>query len=65
MLTVKYDYTNYNKLQDFIDKVPESSQDSFNAIIQEGQLVAKTALQSALDTANTAARTISKAVVMR
>ncbi|EMP26911.1 hypothetical protein UY3_15988 [Chelonia mydas] len=60
----KYNYTN-NKVNDFIDKLPESSWDSFKAIIQKGQLVAKTSVQLALNTADRTARTISMAVVMR
>lgn len=56
---------NYDKLHNFIDKLPESSRDSFKAIIQEGQLVAKTSLQLALDAVDTAASTIFTAVLMR
>lgn len=62
-LIVKYDYTNYNKLNNFIDKLLETFQDSFKAIIQEGQFVAKTSLQSALDVVNMVVRTISMTVM--
>lgn len=64
-LLAKYDYINYNRLSDFNEKLPESSWYTFKAIVQEGQLVAKIVLQSALDAADTTARTISMAVVIR
>lgn len=50
-LSVKYSYVNYSKLDNFIYQLPESYHNQFKAISQEGQLVAKTTLQSSLDTA--------------
>lgn len=35
----KYDYPNYNTLNDLADSLPESSWDSFKAIIQKDQLM--------------------------
>lgn len=64
-LTAKYDYINYSKLNYFIEQIPELHCDQFKAIIQEGQLVAKTTLQSSLDAADTVAMSISAVVVMR
>ncbi|EMP42577.1 hypothetical protein UY3_00140 [Chelonia mydas] len=63
-LTAKYDYVNYFKLNNFIDQLPETHCDQSKAIIQEGQLVAKTMLQSAFNAADTIARSISTVVVM-
>lgn len=58
-------YQNYGKLNSFIEQLQDSYKDQFSAIIREGQLVAKTFLQSALDAAGTGACLISTAVVMR
>ncbi|EMP42598.1 Protein QN1 like protein [Chelonia mydas] len=64
-LTAKYNYINYSKLNDFLEKLPDAHHKSFKAIIQERQLVAKTSLQSALNVADMAVRSITIAVVMR
>ncbi|EMP33894.1 hypothetical protein UY3_08978 [Chelonia mydas] len=63
-LMAKYDYINYSKLNDFIEWLLESHREQFKAIIQEDQLEAKTTLQSALNAADTTARSISTVVVV-
>lgn len=63
-LTTKYNFISYSKLNTFIDQLPGSHQEQFHAIVNKGQLVAKTALQSVLAATETAAQSISTAVVM-
>lgn len=60
----KYDYMNYCKLNNFIDILPDTQKEQFQAIIQEGHLVTRTALQTALDATDTAAHSVSTVVVM-
>ncbi|EMP24372.1 hypothetical protein UY3_18610, partial [Chelonia mydas] len=61
----KYDHKNYNKFMDFIDHIPEDKKQQITAIVSEGQILSRTALQAALDVANIAARSTATAVVMR
>ncbi|XP_065432834.1 zinc finger protein Rlf isoform X8 [Chrysemys picta bellii] len=61
----KYDHKNYNKFMDFIDDIPEQRKQQLRAMVSEGQSISRTALQAALDVANTAARSTATAVVMR
>ncbi|EMP40627.1 hypothetical protein UY3_02149 [Chelonia mydas] len=61
----KYTYLNYKKFNSFIEHLPEEHHDQFKAIVQEGQLLAKTSLQASLDLADTLAQSISTVVVMR
>lgn len=64
-LMAKYNHMNYGKLNIFIDHMPEAQQEQFKAIIHEGQLVARTVLQTALGTRDKAACSVSTVVVMR
>lgn len=43
----KYDYTIYHKLAAFANKMPQDARDRFQALINEGKLVMKLALQTA------------------
>lgn len=61
----RYNHTNYSKLNKFIQCIPEDKREQFQAIVTEGQLLARTAFQASLDAADTAARSIATAVVMR
>lgn len=54
MLMAKYDFTIFNKLTDFVKKVPQDTREQLQALIEEGKLVASSALQMALDAADTA-----------
>ncbi|EMP33418.1 Receptor-type tyrosine-protein phosphatase mu [Chelonia mydas] len=45
-LMAKYDYMNYGKLNAFIDHLPDTQKEQSQTIIQEGQLVVRTALQT-------------------
>lgn len=63
-LMAKYNYTNYSKLSEFIDYLPDDKNQQFKAVISEGYLLAWTALQASLDAAETAARSITMAIVM-
>ncbi|EMP29920.1 hypothetical protein UY3_12975 [Chelonia mydas] len=65
VLLAKYDYNNYTKFSEFIDFIPEDKKEQFTALVSEGQLISRTALQAALDTADTAARSVAITVVMR
>ncbi|XP_073185744.1 uncharacterized protein [Lepidochelys kempii] len=60
----KYDHKNYNKFMDFIEDISEAKKPQFTALISEEQILSHTALQAALDVANTAARSTITAVVM-
>lgn len=64
-LLSRYDHTNYSKLNDFVQYIPEESRKQFQALVSEGQLLARTALQASLDAADTAARSVATAVVVR
>ncbi|XP_067416629.1 general transcription factor IIF subunit 1 isoform X2 [Emydura macquarii macquarii] len=64
-LMSRYDYANYSKLNAFIEYLPEDKREQFQAIVTEGQLLARTALQVAADAADAASRSMATAVVMR
>lgn len=49
----------------FIGHFSEAQKGQFQAIVKEGQLAARTVLQSTLDTTDTVAHSVSTAVVMR
>lgn len=59
-----YDLINYNKLNSFIEHLPEEHRKQFKTIINEGQLSTRTSLQAFLDVADTAAWFISTTTVM-
>ncbi|XP_065275854.1 general transcription factor IIF subunit 1 isoform X2 [Emys orbicularis] len=61
----RYNHTNYSKLNEFIQYIPEDKRKQFQAVVTEGQLLARTALQASLDAADAAARSIATAAVMR
>ncbi|EMP38756.1 hypothetical protein UY3_04075, partial [Chelonia mydas] len=63
-LLAKYNYDIYGKLSSFIAKLPEEKQSQFQAIVDKGQLIAKTALEVSLDVMGTVARTTVMDVVM-
>lgn len=60
----KYNFTNYNRLTVFIEHLLHEHREQFQLIISEDRLVARTALQASLDAVDTAARSISMAVVV-
>ncbi|EMP36978.1 Integrin alpha-8 [Chelonia mydas] len=64
-LLASYDFDYYNKLFEFASYIPEDRRADFKSILSKGQLISKMALQAPLDTADTAARTIATAEVMR
>lgn len=49
----------------FVDHLPGELRGQLNAVIAEGQLLARTCLQASLDAADTAAHLIAAVVVMR
>lgn len=61
----KYDHTDYGKFSKFIEFLLEEKKEQFRALISEGQLISRTALQTALDSADTAAQSTDIAIVMR
>lgn len=64
-LLSNYDHDSYTKLTDFVQEVPEEKSEQFRAIVNEGQLIARTALQASLNMADTAACKTATAIVMR
>ncbi|KAG6924436.1 hypothetical protein G0U57_017348, partial [Chelydra serpentina] len=64
-LLANYDYSNYSKLQELVEDLPEHKHPQLNAIINENQIIAHTALQASMGVADTAARKTATAVVMR
>lgn len=61
----KYNHVNYTKLNSFVNHLPTEHKEQFQAVIAEGHLVARTALQASLDATDTATQSIAAAVVMR
>lgn len=61
----KYNCVSYNKLTSFINRLPAEHREQFQAIVEEGQLLARTTFQASLDAADTATSWIATAVVMR
>lgn len=57
-LLANYDFSNYGKLQEFLEDLPEDKHPQLKAIMTEGQIIAHTALQASMDVADTAARTM-------
>lgn len=51
-LLAKYDHSNYSKLSEFIEFIPEEKREQCRTIISEGHLLARTALQAALHSAD-------------
>ncbi|EMP23888.1 hypothetical protein UY3_19062 [Chelonia mydas] len=64
-LLANYDYSNYSKLQKLVEDLPKHKRPQLSAVVNEGQIIACTALQASMDVADTAARTVATAVVMR
>lgn len=60
----KYHITNYTKFGSLFEHLPPDQREQFQATIVEGQLLARTLLQVALDPAETTASSVSRAVVM-
>lgn len=61
-LVTQYNFNNY-AVTYYINSLPQDKREQFQAFISEGQLIAKTSLQAALNTAETTS--YSLAVVMR
>lgn len=55
----KYDFVNYKKFAAFIEHLLYEHRERFQAVITEGQLLARTSLQGSLDATDTVARSIS------
>lgn len=60
----KYNYTNYDKFNNFIEHLPVEYHEQFKAVIAEGQFLGRTLLQASLDAFNSVAYSIFTAVVM-
>ncbi|CAM2097689.1 unnamed protein product [Caretta caretta] len=52
VLLAIYNFSNYNKLFEFASYIPENRRADFKSILAEGQLISRTALQAALDMAD-------------
>lgn len=62
-LLPKYDHKNYGKFMEFTNDIPRK-RDKLKSLVSEGQMILRTALQAALDAADTAARSTATAVVV-
>nr|XP_014428926.1 uncharacterized protein LOC106731994 [Pelodiscus sinensis] len=61
----RYAFNMWASTQKFASQLPPESRQEFEALTEEGQAVARTSLQAALDAADSAARTMATGVVMR
>lgn len=61
----KYDTLQWAILSDFKNKIPVEITNEFRSICEEGHLIAKTALQVALDTADTGVCPGARAITMK
>lgn len=57
-------FINYGKCTAFLEHLPEVQKEHFQAIVREGQLIARMVLQMALDIADIVACLVSMTVVM-
>ncbi|XP_075775727.1 integrator complex assembly factor WDR73 isoform X1 [Pelodiscus sinensis] len=64
-LLSNHNFDNYTKLTSLMEHLPDSKRSILKSIVQEGYASSRTALQIALDIADTAARAIATSVVMR
>ncbi|EMP39335.1 Fanconi anemia group C protein like protein [Chelonia mydas] len=51
-LLANYDYSDYSKIQELMEDLPEHKRPQLNAIINEGQLIACTTLQASMNVAD-------------
>lgn len=63
-LMVKYNHANFSTFNNFIEKLLEELWEQFQAVITEGQLLARVSFQASLDAANTAAQYVSTDDIM-
>lgn len=63
-LLAKYNFLNYIKFEAFTDSLPQHDQALFQVPLEEGKLVARMALQLAVDAADTSSRARAMAIVM-
>lgn len=63
-LLAKYDFLNYGRLEDFIEKLRWQDRGRFQSILEEGKLVARTVLQSVVDPMDTLSCSMAIDVVM-
>nr|XP_006139099.1 uncharacterized protein LOC102462001 [Pelodiscus sinensis] len=64
-LLANHNFDNYSKLGELMAHLPDSKRPILKSIVHEGHMIARTALQMAMDVADTAARVTATAVVMR
>lgn len=64
-LFAKYDFLNYTKFEEFANSLPQHDCSCFQALIEEGKLIARTTLYSVVNVANTFSQAIATAIVMR
>ncbi|EMP29245.1 Solute carrier family 25 member 40 [Chelonia mydas] len=65
ILLWRYDYNVWDLMAEFKDSLPQESRQVFFVLMREGKTIARTSFQVALDAADTAAKTVTSAVVMR
>nr|XP_025035153.1 uncharacterized protein LOC112544000 [Pelodiscus sinensis] len=61
----RYAFNTWQAVEKFRDRLPAEDRQEFAAIASEGKVIARTALQASLDTADSAARTMETDVLIR
>lgn len=61
----KYDFSNYAKLVEFLEDLPQDKQQPFQTLEEEGCLTAKGSLQAAVHAADTSSRSLATGIVVR
>ncbi|KAJ1173375.1 hypothetical protein NDU88_005211 [Pleurodeles waltl] len=64
-LLARYDRAHWDEMQHFIEHLPKEFQKRAQQIVEEGQTISNNQIRSAMDSADTAARTVNAAVTIR
>ncbi|KAJ1196529.1 hypothetical protein NDU88_000399 [Pleurodeles waltl] len=64
-LLARYDTAHWDEMQHFIEHLPQEFQKRAQQVVEEGQSISNNQIQSAMDAADTAARTVNTAVTIR
>ncbi|KAJ1189935.1 hypothetical protein NDU88_006677 [Pleurodeles waltl] len=64
-LLARYDRAHWDEMQHFIEHLPKEFQKRAQQVVEEGQSISNNQIRSAMDAADTAARTVNTAVTIR
>ncbi|KAJ1082489.1 hypothetical protein NDU88_002654 [Pleurodeles waltl] len=64
-LLARYDQAHWDEMSDIIQQLPKKYQKRAQQVVEEGQAISNNQIGSALDSADTAARTVNTAVTIR